>query len=297
MKILTKQDANFDKSTQQLLKLLEHNTDFEKAVWTARANLGIKPSNLLYPQELLDGMKDIFEKAWQTRKPNPTVDEIHQITARLDNLPDDEFKKAIETPEGQELTIKVGLEEHKFEERLFFYSVTLLEGFVLPKNWIYPIMNLVKLGVFATTDSTGPFSLYVDPKWLRKKAIVKSDTTNLIPYMTHEPEGIQIVISNKIKHKNELDKWITDSWDEIKKVMELAELPEYWAPNLSRLDQTLGIMELQKEHPEKSLGEIISIFEANLSEGGNISDQSISKEIQQFKEYVERLTVSKRKNS
>lgn len=58
MKINVKHVQRFNKSTQQLLKLLEHNLDFEEAVWIARANLGIKPENLVSPQHLPDYLKD-----------------------------------------------------------------------------------------------------------------------------------------------------------------------------------------------------------------------------------------------
>ena len=297
MKINVKKLYSFDKSTQQLIKLLEHNIDFEVAVWTARANLGIKPSNLSHLQELPDDMKGIFEKAWQEREPNLTVDEIRQITAPLDNLPYDEFKKAVDTPNGQEIMSKVGFEEHKFEERLFQYSTVLLDGFLLPKNWIYPVMNLIRLGIFATFSSTSPFSIHIDPKWLRKRNIPKEHTTALITYLSHEPDGIHIVISNKVKHKNEFDKWITDNWNEIQKAMEFAKLSEYWAPNLNKLDQTLGIIELKKEYPKEPLDKIIRLHEESFPNEDSVSDEAVAQEIKQFKKYVRRLTVKGRKNS
>ncbi|KKU91374.1 MAG: hypothetical protein UY21_C0010G0029 [Microgenomates group bacterium GW2011_GWA1_48_10] len=296
MKINVKKLDSFDKSTQQLIKLLEHNIDFEVAVWTARANLGIKPSNLLHLQELPDDMKGIFEKEWQEREPNLTVDEIHQITAPLDNLPHGEFERAVDTQNGQEIMSKVGLEEHKFEERLFLYSTILLDGFLLPKSWVYPIANLLRQGVFATFGSTEPFSIYVNDKWLRKRGVKGTNFTNLIPYIAQEPQGVQIVISTKIKHKNEFTEWLEKNWNQIQRVMKLTELPDYWSPNLKKLDQTVGIIELQQQYPEKTLGQIIELYEENLPEILDSSNESIKQEIKQFREYVQRLTIKARKN-
>lgn len=297
MKLLNNRNVHFDKSTKQLLKLLEYNPDFEEGIWIARANLGIKPSNLLCPQELPNNITVAFEKAWQKREPTPTIDEIRNITKILDNLPEVEFKKATESDEGNELIIKAGLEEQKLHERVLVFSAILLDGFVLPINWIYPIAHLIRYGIFTTYGSTEPLSIHVDTKWLRKKGISQSNFTNLIPYIDKSPQGVQFVISAKIKHKNELTEWLDKHWHELQKVMELTELPDYWQANLRNLDQTIGIIELQQQHPELSLSKIIELYEENLPDTIDTTNESVKQAIKQFKVYVHSLTKKARKNS
>lgn len=169
---------------------------------------------------------------------------------------------------------------------------------MLPKNWIYPIMNLIRLRYFIGDKSTlNPLALYVDKRWLRKKKLPEANFTNLIPYLIHEPQGIQIAINAKIKNKNVFIKWISDNWNEIQRVMELVHLPEYWPSNLRSIDRTSELIRLQKEYPELELTEIIGKYEKGLIDSISSSDKAIGKEIQQFKKYVQRLTLRKRKTS
>ena len=248
MRIRIVSDKPISKRHKNIVKLLELDEDFEKAVWEARGRLGIKPEELEIPLPSKGDVQKVYQTALTQR---PLDKPTHQDFIDCEVY----FKKPLaqkledaKTQEGRNKYKTMKRIRKEFSEILNEEATKLVSKYKsLPRTWIQFFKLFILTNKLYIEEQIGPIKLHFDPYVFQKP-----DKVFLEPKYNIKPPSVNIAITAMVS-KNTVISWIIKHWDEIELLLNEAELPGNWEPDIESIDTDKKLL---KKNRKKKLGEI-----------------------------------------
>lgn len=203
------------------LTTLEHNPDFETAIWKARGQLGILLKWLHGAKPPTEALAALYQEALSEHPEwHPPKDEL------------EEFDEQNPVQSGGQILSQQGTHDNM----AYTIANSILDNYNLPRSWVYGMAQFIGSDRFPVFNLNEPITAHLETKVvgkLAKKFGAKREDYAELALHNREVDGIKITISARI-NRSTLNKWLKLHWQEIDQLMNKLNLPQYWVPEKMR---------------------------------------------------------------